>query len=391
VALKNNQLEIVKNAPPEILPQGDETFRLIVEGVQDYAIFLLSPEGIVMTWNKGAEQIKGYKPAEIIGQHFSTFYLPDAKESGWPARELELARAQGRFADEGWRMRKDGSSFWANVVITAINGPDGEFKGFSKVTRDLTERRALEERSQQLNKELRARMTQLLESRSQLELRTLELQRLSGLLLNIQDEERRRIARELHDDLGQELIALKMSLEAGRRDRNPDDHKKTIGFVDNAMAKIRNLSYLLHPPLLDEAGLIPAIHWYLEGFRKRSELRITLDCKPGTFPRLAKEIETTIFRIVQECVTNLYRHSGSSDGRVEIHLQTDRVMVRVRDFGKGIEGTTLSGNLPSTSGVGIAGMRERLKQFGGELRIFKAEPGAIVEATIPLFQLAHID
>ena len=210
-------------------------------------------------------------------------------------------------------------------------------------------------------------------------------------MLNIQDEERRRIARELHDDLGQELVALKITLETGKQLGDPNEFSRAIEFTDSAMAKIRNLSYLLHPPLLDESGLMPAIHWYLEGFKKRSELRITLDYKPSAFPRLAKEIETSIFRIIQECVTNIYRHSGSSDARIEIHLQTDRVIVRVRDFGKGIEGVSLTGNVPTTTGVGIAGMKERLKQFGGELKIFKAEPGTTVEATIPLFQLAHID
>src|SRR4051794_16516046 len=148
----------------------DELFRLLVEGVQDYAIFLLNPEGKVMTWNAGAARIKGYKASEIIGQHFSQFYSRDAKESGWPERELEIASATGRFSDEGWRVRKDGSTFWASVVITTLRNQDsGELRGFSKVTRDLTERRALEEHTQELNKELRRRMAQLTESRSQLE------------------------------------------------------------------------------------------------------------------------------------------------------------------------------------------------------------------------------
>jgi PAS domain S-box-containing protein len=387
VPLSDITNEEAEQAPhPNIQPNlTDEIFRRLVDSVQDYAIFLLSPTGRVMTWNTGAERIKGYKAHEIIGQHFSRFYTKEARESRWPDRELEIASQQGRFSDEGWRIRKDGTMLWASVTITALRMPDGELRGFSKVTRDLTERRALEERTQELNKELRNRMAQLVESRSQLELRTLDLQRLSSQLLHIQDEERRRIARELHDDLGQQLAALKMDLEIYIQRTKTSELSQTVELANGAIAKIRNLSYLLHPPLLDESGLLPAVHWFVDGFRKRSNLKITVDSKPIAFPRLSKEIETSIFRIVQECITNVYRHSGSPDARIEIHQQPEQVIVRVRDFGKGIGTHMMSGTLPVATGVGISGMRERLKQFGGELKVIRAEPGILVEADIPLF------
>jgi PAS domain S-box-containing protein len=125
--------------------QNEEAFRRLVEGVEDYAVFMLTPEGIVATWNLGAQRIKGYQPAEIIGKHFSHFYPQEATAKNWPAIELEHARELGRFEDEGWRIRKDGSRFWANVVITAFRGADGKLLGFSKITRDLTERRRQEE------------------------------------------------------------------------------------------------------------------------------------------------------------------------------------------------------------------------------------------------------
>jgi len=124
---------------------SDETFRLLVQGVRDYAIFLLNPEGVIQSWNQGAERIKGYTAREAIGQHISIFYPREANEKAWPQRELELALAQGRFEDEGWRVRKDGSRFWANVVISALRDRDGNHRGFSKITRDLTERRRHEE------------------------------------------------------------------------------------------------------------------------------------------------------------------------------------------------------------------------------------------------------
>ncbi len=129
-------------APPH---RSDERFRLLVESVVDYGIFLLGPDGIVQSWNAGAERIKGYTAGEVIGQHFSMFYTQPARDANWPDYELEQAREKGRFEDEGWRLRKDGGSFWANVVITALRGPDGCVTGFAKVTRDLTERRGYEQ------------------------------------------------------------------------------------------------------------------------------------------------------------------------------------------------------------------------------------------------------
>ncbi len=365
------------------LPQSNDIFRLLVESVKDYAIFLLDPNGKVVTWNQGAERIKGYKAQEIIGQHFSRFYPKEAIESRWPDRELEIAAKEGRFADEGLRVRKDGSTFWAHVVITALRDDSGELRGFSKVTRDLSERRALEERTRLLNKELKARVNELMESQRLVELRTLELQKLSTELLRVQDEERRRLARALHDELGQELTALKLELDV--KNSSTENKKQNLlgalELVDGALARVRNISYLLHPPLLDESGLLPAMHWYLEGLKKRNPLRLTFDYRPAMFPRLPLDLETAIFRIVQESLTNIYRHSGSEDARIEINQELDRVIIRIRDFGKGIDAT-------SGSGVGISGMKERVKHLGGDLRVTRAEPGTLVEATLPILSAA---
>src|SRR5262249_30053711 len=121
--------------------QSEEHFAQMVAGVQDYAVFLLHRQGNVLTWNARAQRIQGYTPEEILGRPFSTFYPPDAVSSGWPAHELRVAAATGRFEDEGWRVRKDGSRFWASVVITALRGPAGEVRGFLKITRDLTDRK----------------------------------------------------------------------------------------------------------------------------------------------------------------------------------------------------------------------------------------------------------
>jgi PAS domain S-box-containing protein len=354
----------------------DDTYRLLVHSVKDYAIFLLDRDGKVMTWNQGAERIKGYSAHEIIGQHFSRFYPREAAESKWPERELEIARKEGRYTDEGLRVRKDGTTFWAHVVITALRDEEGNLQGFSKVTRDLTERRELEERTRELNRELRTRVAQLVETQRQVELRTLELQKLSRDLLYVQDEERRRLSRALHDELGQELSALKIELDM----KNQPGLAAASDMADRALTKVRNLSYLLHPPLLDESGLLPALHWYFDGLRKRSHLRITFDYKPAIFPRLPSDLETTIFRVIQEALTNVYRHSESEDARIEMIQDLDSVRVRVRDFGKGI------GLTSSTAGVGISGMKERLKQLNGEFKVSRVEPGTLVEATVPLYE-----
>jgi PAS domain S-box-containing protein len=356
-----------------------DLFRLLVEGIRDYAIFVLDPQGNVLTWNPGAQALKGYAREEIVGKHFSAFYPPESVQSGWPERELALAQKEGRFADEGWRIRKDGTSFWASVTITPLYGPDSQLSGFAKVTQDLTERRQAEERVQALNRELRQRVSQLDESQRVIELRTLELQKLSTRLLHIQDEERRRIARELHDDLGQQLTALKITLPQISQNKEPSR------MIDTAIASVRSLSYLLHPPLLDETGLRSALDWYVEGLAKRSNIKISLAIRPHVFPRLATDIETTIFRVVQESLTNVFRHASTESAKVEIDKQAESVIVRVRDYGKGLP-QEINGRTSSSSlGVGIAGMRERVRQFGGELTALRAEPGTLIEAKIPLF------
>jgi PAS domain S-box-containing protein len=135
----------VRRRQEDLLRESEERFRLLIEGVKDYAIFMLDPEGRISSWNQGAQLIKGYRPEEILGKHFSVFYPAEAVARGWPEHELRVAREVGRFEDEGWRVRKDGSVFWANVIITALYGAKGELKGFSKITRDLTERRRQEE------------------------------------------------------------------------------------------------------------------------------------------------------------------------------------------------------------------------------------------------------
>jgi len=358
---------------------SNDIYRLLVDSVKDYAIFVLSPEGSVLTWNPGAQALKGYSRHEIIGQHFSKFYLPQAVESGWPMRELAMADKEGRFADEGWRVRKDGSVFWASVIITALRDSAGRLSGFAKITRDMSEQRDTAERINNLNRELRKKVAELDESQRIVELRTLELQKLSAEVMHVQDEERRRIARELHDDLGQQLSLLKMLLSRGT------NHEELDEIASSALSTVRNLSYLLHPPLLDETGLRAALDWFIEGLAQRSGIQIAMQVRPDIFPRLSAEIETAIFRVIQEALMNVVRHAKTESARVEIEKRPELVLVRVRDYGRGLPAELAGLSAGKRVGVGISGMRERIRQFGGELQVTRSEPGTLVEASIPLF------
>lgn len=220
----------------------------------------------------------------------------------------------------------------------------------------------------------------------QLELLNAELRRLSSSLIATQDEERRRIARELHDGLGQDLVAIKMMLDGILQDNSRS--KKQVAadvstLIDRTIQQVRSISHLLHPPLLDEVGLRAALKWYLDGFTKRSGIETDLDVQPSSFPRIAPELETAVFRIVQEALTNVFRHSGARKASVTIFKEENQVVMTVRDDGKGISDYVVEFR-PDSIGIGIGGMRQRIKEFGGELRLRNSNPGTIVEVVIPI-------
>jgi PAS domain S-box-containing protein len=358
------------------LRSSEERSRLFVEAVQDYAIFMLDPEGYVITWNMGAERIKGYKASEIIGQHFSRFYPEEDVRNGKPPWELEVAAREGRFEDEGWRVRKDGSKFWANVIITAVRDSAGGLLGFSKVTRDFTER-MLAQKS-------------LEESRRKLQESEKSLRELSLHLLRTQDEERRRIGREIHDSLGQYLAVLKMKLDAmSVSPATPEETAECANLAEECVKEVRTLSYLLYPPMLEEMGLTSAIPWYLEGFSKRSGIKTTFHA-PKDFGRLSRDAELVLFRVLQESLTNVQRHSGSTTADIRISHASSAVILQVTDKGKGLPAPIIeqgTQDWTGSLGVGLRGMSERLRQLGGSLNILSNESGTEVRATVPLHDL----
>ena len=361
---------------------SEERFRLLVEAVQDYAIFMLDPQGNVSSWNKGAERLKGYQATEIVGKHFSCFYPEEDLRNAKPQWELTVAAKDGRFEDEGWRLRKDGSRFWANVIITAVRDGSGKLLGFGKVTRDSTERMKTE---QALQREVVERK----EAQQRLHDSERSLRDLSIHLLRSQDEERRRIGRDLHDSLGQYLAVLKVKLDllvSGRSEgETTEELRQCVSLAEDSIKEVRTISHLLYPPMLEETGLTAAIPWFLDGFSSRSGIKTTFEVAPDV-GRLPREVELAMFRVLQESLTNVHRHSGSKTAQVRLLSKNGMATLEVADEGKGVPPGILNDagqDWTRALGVGLRGMNERMRQLGGMLNLSSSEKGTTVSASVP--------
>jgi signal transduction histidine kinase len=241
-------------------------------------------------------------------------------------------------------------------------------------------------------------VNQTLESRvrertAELERERLEVHELSSQLLQAQDDERRRIARELHDSMGQLLAALTMNLarmKSEQESSNPGADaliKDSAHLVDEMNRQIRTMSYLLHPPLLDDVGLLSAVKWYLDGFSTRSAIQVTLDS--AELGRLPGELEITLFRLIQESLTNIHRHSGSATALIRLKRNDTSVTLEVIDQGRGLMPSKSAGDTLLRSGVGIPGMKERVRRFGGTIDISSGLGGTTVRALLPIQSNSH--
>ncbi|HVB54882.1 MAG TPA: MEDS domain-containing protein [Candidatus Acidoferrales bacterium] len=249
---------------------------------------------------------------------------------------------------------------------------------------------------QAAQKELERQIAEKMETQEKLEASERSLRNLSGRLLRMQDEERRHIGRELHDTIGQYLAALKMGLDLMKPEiegkpgmesngnRAAEQLGVCIHLADESITEVRTMSYLLYPPMLEEMGLKTAVPWYLEGFSKRSGIRATFEI-PDTFPRLPRDLELSIFRVIQESLTNVLRHSASATVHIRMAIQNGTVFAEVKDMGKGIPLAILqfAHDAPDAPGIGLHGMSERMRQFGGNLELLSSEEGTTVTATAP--------
>jgi signal transduction histidine kinase len=225
------------------------------------------------------------------------------------------------------------------------------------------------------------------ERTAQLAQKSEEIRQLTGRLLKSQDDERRRLARELHDSTGQMLAAMKINLDLVNEkiDRRDPEIKtlvsESIDITDEMNRQLRTMSYLLHPPLLDETGLQSALRWYVEGFAQRSGIEVNLEISPD-FNRLPHDLEIALFRVVQESLTNIHRHSGSSTAAIQLTHSPENIQLQIRDTGIGMPSGRYEGKF--VPGVGIMGMQERMRQFGGKFEIVPCEKGTTIRATVPL-------
>ncbi len=386
------------------LRESEERSRLLVEGVKEYAIIQLDTAGHVVTWNAGAERLKGYSSPDIMGRHFSVFYPEQDRLNDKPREFLNRAARLGQAEDEGWRVRQDGSRFWANVVITALRDSDGALLGFAKITRDTTETRdraealnrdkeLLELRVQQrtavltrLNNEMRTEIAERQHAEEELRKSRDQLRALAARLQSVREEERAYISREIHDELGQACTAIKMDLALIARKMTKRQIAlrakvdSSIQLVDGTIVTLRRLASELRPRTLDDLGLPAALEAHAQDFESRTGIPCSVILPPEPLT-LDTDRSTTIFRIFQESLTNVARHAHATRVEARLRLEGDRILFQVFDNGTGFDPEVAK----TRKSLGLIGMQERALLLNGEFKTEGAPgSGTTITLTIPL-------
>jgi PAS domain S-box-containing protein len=334
---------------------------MVVDQMED-AVIRADLSGVIVSWNRAAERLFGYTAEEMIGK--TTLPLTPADEHiNVISMKRRLQAGESIRSYETVRICKRGELLDVELSLFPLRDENGAIFGTTGIVRDISERK-----------------------RTQAQLR-----QLSQGLLRAQDEERRRIARELHDSTAQLLAAMAINLGQVCSGRNIGDQKRdqliaecTV-LAERALMEIRTQSYLLHPPLLDERGLVAALGFFVDGFIRRSGIDVIFRSQSG-LEGLSKPLELTLFRIVQEALTNVHRHSGSGRAEISVTVQDSWIALNVRDYGRGFAGTA-----DSLNGVGVAGIRERVTELGGTFHIESASPGTRITVKLRAEYTPHED
>jgi PAS domain S-box-containing protein len=355
-------------------------------------VYSCDASGVILDYNTRATVLWGRKPkAGDTDERFCgsfRMYRPDGTfmpHEQCPMGEVLAGKVPGVHDGEVHIERPDGSHIVVIVNIAPVRNNRGKVTGAINCFYDVTDRRRTEEALLDREAGLRAANEKL---ESVVQKRTAALRHLSARLMRVQDEEHRRIARNLHDSLGQYLANVKMKLELLTGSITTEQEKllsAALESVERSIAETRTLSFLLHPPLLDELGFASAARWYTDEFAKRSGIEVKLDLPDG-IDRLPEMAEIALFRILQESLTNVHRHSGSSSVEIGLSVNDHQASLAVRDFGRGIppdlmQGSDLDG---SRLGVGLSGMRERVSDLGGNFAIESNSHGTAIIVALPL-------
>jgi PAS domain S-box-containing protein len=358
------------------LRAGEGRLRLLVDGTVDYAIFTMSPDGRIDYWNSGAERMFGYRAAEILGRDAAILFTPEDRAGGIPQEELARVARAGRAGYERWHRRQNGDRFFCTGVTMRL-GETG-LVGFAMIARDLTDqqqadtalrtiRAELEDRVKQRTAELQAEVTQHASARH-------DVTTLLHRVVTAQEEERARIARDLHDQLGQQLTALRMALERHAEHCPSDgaqDVQRALALTREIDTEVDFLAWELRPAVLDDLGIVAALPRFLDEWSGHYGIRSHFAAANDPGGVLSREAEVTIYRVAQEALNNIVKHAHASRVDVLLERRDHSVVLVVEDDGVGFDTQD-----PATHdrGIGLAGMRERAALIGGELQV-ESQPG----------------
>lgn len=370
-----NKKDLAQKAAEKKLRESREIFQSLVTSIRDYAIYRLDQNGYILTWNKGAEILKGYTEDEIIGKHFSIFYTEADIARGEPAFTLEKAKEAGRFEKEAVRVRKDGSIFWADIVVTTLYNENGELNGYAKVTRDITESKKAKDLLTQFNRELSRQVT---DQTAEIQQTTLQLRQLAAHLQTAREEERKYIAREIHDELGQMLTGLKMDIVWLRKKLDVNDEiiqlrfERSLDLLNDTRKIISQISRNLHPALLEDLGLSTALESYCREFQARSGLKInfTIELDELNETDIAQDITIGLYRIFQEALTNIAKHAQAEKIGAYLKKEDGQLKMGIIDDGIGFN----MAEVPAKKTLGLVSIRERILMLNGKYEI-QSTPG----------------